>query len=312
MAGNVEDERRDQKDRRRAAKNALKIDNRVSNAMKPVVFIHTPSKHFISARVCAYSLRTRSRHPDSFEIRFLSLEETPELLQHEGGSFRWRDGARAVRWHADMPQAFVLLRLRVPELMQFEGRALLLDPDIIAIGDVWELLSRDMKGKAVFCRPWVEMGEGFSTSVALMECSQLRHWQWREQIEEVFRRERPVRSWLSLIGEDPDTIGCLEEEWNDCDRLTEKTRLLHYTNRRTQPWLTGLPYHGHYIRPNSVASKAAAFLRLAGLHRPHPHAEAFLALLREAVECEEITKQEIHQQIRLGLLRPDALAWFSR
>ena len=36
--------------------------------------------------------------------------------------------------------------------------------------------------------------------------------------------------------EDRDTIGQLESEWNDFDIRTPKTRMLHVTHRRTQPW----------------------------------------------------------------------------
>ena len=39
-----------------------------------------------------------------------------------------------------------------PELMGYEGRALVIDPDILAVADVWELLSRDMQGAAIMCR----------------------------------------------------------------------------------------------------------------------------------------------------------------
>ena len=35
--------------------------------------------------------------------------------------------------------------------------------------------------------------------------------------------------------------GFFEPEWNDFDRLTPATKMLHNTKRRTQPWKTGLP-----------------------------------------------------------------------
>ena len=37
------------------------------------------------------------------------------------------------------------------------------------------------------------------------------------------------------------TIGLFENEWNDFDQLNEKTRMLHTTRRKHQPWKTGLP-----------------------------------------------------------------------
>ena len=207
-----------------------------------------------------------------------------------------------------MPQSFVFLRRKVPELMNFEGRALLLDPDIIAVADVWELLNREMRGKALVCRPRANRAEGFHPAVMLMECSRLKHWRWRQHLEEIFKGERPVRPWFNLRDEDPATIGNLEEEWNDLDRVTDKTRLLHYTNVRTQPWLTGLPYRGHFVSRNSLFTRAINFFHLMGFHQPHAHEDVFLQLLRESIEQGEITKDEIEEQIRLGLFSPSLAA----
>ena len=52
--------------------------------------------------------------------------------------------------------------------------------------------------------------------------------------------KRDYMDWVSLKLEDPATIGPLENEWNDFDTLTEQTKLLHNTKRKTQPWKTGL------------------------------------------------------------------------
>jgi len=206
-----------------------------------------------------------------------------------------------------MPQAFVFLRRKVPELMNFQGRALLLDPDIIARSDIGELLNRDMQGKALVCRSRPN-NEGFFTSVMLMECGQLKHWRWEQHLAEVFRDERPARPWLRLLDENPGTIGDLEEEWNDFDTLTAKTRLLHYTDRRTQPWLTGLPYRDDFASRNSPLHRAKNFLHLTGSHRPHRHEDLFFEVLRESIEHGEITEDEIDEQIRLGFFRTDGPA----
>ena len=39
-----------------------------------------------------------------------------------------------------------------PGLMGYEGRSVVIDPDIFAVADVWELLTRDMQGKAILAR----------------------------------------------------------------------------------------------------------------------------------------------------------------
>jgi hypothetical protein len=57
----------------------------------------------------------------------------------------------------------------------------------------------------------------------------------------MFTFKRDYMNWVCLKYEDPDTIGFFEPEWNDFDHLTEKTRMLHTTKRKHQPWKTGLP-----------------------------------------------------------------------
>ena len=49
-------------------------------------------------------------------------------------------------------QSFTPLRFMPPQLMGYEGRAIVVDPDVFAVGDVHELLTRDMEGKAVMGR----------------------------------------------------------------------------------------------------------------------------------------------------------------
>ena len=50
-------------------------------------------------------------------------------------------------WRNDDLQSFTPLRFLPPQLMGYQGRAVVIDPDIFATGDIWELLSRDMAGK---------------------------------------------------------------------------------------------------------------------------------------------------------------------
>ena len=50
-------------------------------------------------------------------------------------------------WRYDDLQSFTPLRFIPPELMGYQNRAVIIDTDIFAVGDVWELLSRDMAGR---------------------------------------------------------------------------------------------------------------------------------------------------------------------
>ena len=49
----------------------------------------------------------------------------------------------------------------------------------------------------------------------------------------MFEFKRDYMDWICLRTEDRDTIGQFEKEWNDFDKLTPNTRMLHTTKRKS-------------------------------------------------------------------------------
>jgi hypothetical protein len=288
---------------------------------KPTVIIHTNDAQLVAARVGAHSLRSRSKSPDLFDVRLLRLEETPHLYRRNNQRFVWWDGDAPSVFHGRDLQSFAPLRRMVPGLLGFQGRALVLDPDVFAIGDVYELLTRDMDGKAILCcqkSQWRDGRRLYSSAVMLLDCSRLTHWQWEREIDDIFRGTLKLGPWLSLLDEFPERIGLLEEEWNHCDTLTGKTKLLHNTEIPTQPWKTGLPadYHEHVPRwpaPLETLRRVARRVALAGkdrtvFYRPHPdpcQERSFFALLKECLDEGSITRGYLRQAMRKNYLRKD-------
>lgn len=296
--------------------------------MKPVVFIHTNDKQLLGAKLSAYSLKARSKSPDKFDVRLLRLEETPQLYCREGQSYL-RKRKRAVWRNADL-QSFSPLRLMVPQALNFHGRALVIDPDVFAIGDVYELLARDMGDKAVVCR---NMKEGYrengvsfyATSVMLLDCSKLGHWKWDRQIDDLFSLKFDYGDWISLRSEPSNQIGELEEEWNHLDTLTSRTKLLHNTERSTQPWKTGLKVDfdttwGNGKRNVPGESKlrqlVAQFQGILGynyssrpeVYREHPDPQQevfFFRLLKDCLEHGGIAEEFLRDEVRRQHIRPD-------
>lgn len=274
----------------------------------------------LAAKVCAYSLKAKSAHPDKFEVRMLRFEETPHLSRgREGERFRW--GGQVCIWHNRDLQSFGPLRMMVPQGMGYQGRALVLDPDIFAVGDVTELLQRDMDGKAILCRP--RQTELFSTAVMLLDCARLQHWRWNKEIDAVFAMRLDMYRWLSLEAEDPSTIGLFEEAWNHLDTLDASTKLLHNTERLTQPWKTGLPVDfglneiGSYpyregFSPREFVHhyKLRMFPPEAPMqcYQPHPDPRQegyFTGLLAEAIADGAIAEEFVSEEIHKGHVRPD-------
>jgi hypothetical protein len=206
----------------------------------------------------------------------------------------------------------------VPALLGFQGRALVIGPDVFAIGDVYELLSRDMGGKAILCRERQERPGGrqaYYSSVMLLDCSKLTHWQWKQEIDDLFTGKLKLDPLIMLMDESPGQIGLIEEEWNHLDTLTEKTKLLHNTHIPTQPWKTGLPAD-YYAPRGPVWLKAFKRVarRVSGRtvrYQPHPdprQEQLFFALLRECLEQGSITTRFLRKAIRKNYLRKDAFA----
>ena len=293
--------------------------------MRSTVFIHTNPKQAVGALVARHALIRNSAAPERFDVRIIDTSDFPAFARYEGRSYL-REGKLAV-WRNDDLQSFTPLRFAVPELMGYEGRAVLTDPDIFALADINQLLDRDMGGHAVLARQMEADSRRplhYASSVMLMDCAKLGHWRWEEDFEKTFRGERDYRDWMWLLLEPPGSVGPLEPEWNDFDRLTPQTRLLHNTHRRTQPWKTGLTVD---FRPAETGSLSLANLfhrarrsifgeyGLLGHYRKHPDANQerlFFALLKECVEQGIVTKAMLDEEMRLNHVRHDALDILAR
>ena len=293
----------------------------VTSAPKPRVYIHVNHKQILGAIVGKYSLEKHSANAEKFEVEFIEVRDQPFLHAKEGELYL-RHGDKRTWLNNDL-QSFTPLRFMPPELMGYQGRALVIDPDVFAVGDVWELLSRDMGGMALLCRP--KSGNkgkhgALASSVMLLDCAQLTHWRVEEQFNEMFAFKRDYMDWISLQLEDRSRIGLFEDEWNDFDRLTPRTKLLHTTKRRHQPWKTGLPIDfrpadkfrlfppKHWLR----RARRAVFgdYALAGTYKRHPDPaqEAFFfRLVSECLDEGIVSEQDVRDEMAHNHVRHDAL-----
>jgi hypothetical protein len=290
------------------------------------VFIQVNHKQMLGAIVAEYALRRNSKHNDKFDIRLMKYDDIPVFRQREGGPFL-RGGGKRI-WVRDDLQSFSPSRFMPPELMGFKGRALVIDPDVFARADVWDLLSRDMEGKAILCRPksgYKGKRGCLATSVMLLDCTKLTHWKFEEQFNALFEFKRDYMKWICLKYERPETIGFFEPEWNDFDHLTDQTKMLHTTKRRHQPWKTGLPID---YRPADTFQlfpprhwlewvRRALFddYGLLGTYRKHPdpnQEDFFFGLLQECLDKGIVTQEQLREEMAQNHLRHDALQVIER
>jgi len=290
--------------------------------MQPCVFIHTNHKQHVGALVSAYSMRRNSKSPERFDVKLIELKDHMDVFAKYEGKTYSRDGDSRPWMNEDL-QSFTPLRFMPPELMGYEGRAVVVDPDVFAVGDVWELLSRDMEGKGVMCRTRGTPPH-FASSVMLLDCAKLKHWRMAEDFDRLFKREREYKTWMNLGYEDKDTIGVLEPEWNDFDKLTDKTKMIHNTRRKTQPWKAGLPVdfipaENNPLNPLMLLSRLRRKLfgeyAMLGQYKPHPdqrQEQLFFSLLKECVEKSVVSEALLKEHMRDNHVRHDAFEVLQR
>ena len=283
-------------------------------ATKPCVFIHTNHKQWVGALVSQFSMKHNSPNADAFDVRIIDTKDHPFLRAKEGQTYL-RNGLER-EWLFDDLQSFTPLRFMPPKLMGYQGRAVVVDPDVFAVGDVYELLTRDMEGKALICRARKGKME-YASSVMLLDCAKLTHWDCEAEFNEMFDFKRDYMQWISLKCEDPETIGIFENEWNDFDHLTDRTKLLHNTKRQTQPWKTGLKVD--YTPPLKAGSLLSWLRRkredifgrygMRGSYKRHPdpkQEQYFFQLLRACLDAGVVSEELLRKEMSQSHIRKDA------
>ncbi|MEK7203819.1 MAG: glycosyltransferase [Patescibacteria group bacterium] len=273
------------------------------------VFIHTNNKQLFGAILAKYALEKNSINKNAFSIEFINVDEL-EVFKNFRGKEYLRDG-RAVKYDSNDLQSFTLSRFMPPELTNFQGRAIVIDPDIFNLSDINELFSLDMQGRSIAaCR---KKG-AWDTSVMLMDCVRLKHWRIDDILKKLENKELDYSDLMTLNAEDQGTILEIPRIWNSLDELKENTKMLHTTNRLTQPWKTGLKIDFTRKKLPKILGifPREPLLRLLGrypmTYQPHPDKNIerfFFSLAREALKKGVITEELVNNEISRKHLRPD-------
>ncbi len=185
-----------------------------------------------------------------------------------------------------------------------------------------------MQGKAIVCR----MRTGAKGAVGCMatqrDAARLREARalaLRGRFRRALRRSSAT-TWTGSASSASRArpIGLFENEWNDFDRLTPATRLLHNTKRQTQPWKTGLPVDFTPARKKLKLLHPATWLRPLERLRPARRSAAtrgipirnqerlFFGLLRECLERGIVSEDLLREEMRQNHVRHDAFQVLER
>jgi lipopolysaccharide biosynthesis glycosyltransferase len=176
---------------------------------------------------------------------------------------------------------FSLYRYLIPELCDFQGRAIYLDSDMICFADIGELFDTPMEDFDFLAKAEAYQENGnalWGPSVMLMDCSRVRF-----DLEQIYSEiDRGVYTYTEFsrfakkfLAIHPFRIGKLDPKWNEFDRADSSTKLIHYTNLYTQPWK----------------------------YPSHPYGRIWFSYFRDARKSGFIAKEDIALTIRRGYAR---------
>ncbi|HVM58719.1 MAG TPA: hypothetical protein VMT80_00060 [Candidatus Paceibacterota bacterium] len=273
------------------------------------IFIQANRKQYLGALIAKHAMETRGKAKEhGILVSIMLVEEMPAYMKYAGMRYQ-RRGEMRTHDPADL-QFFTLSRFAPPELMHYEGRAIVIDPDIFALADVAPLFDLDLKGNALAACP---SKGGFDSSVMVLDCAKLRHWSIEKILGALKDGTADYDDWMRLRKE---SVLPLSRDWNSLDHLTDETKLLHTTNRLTQPWKTGLPIDFTRnkmpkifgIIPREPIQKM--FGSYATHYQPHPNTEIerlFFTLAREAIQDGAVSRNALQAEIAARHVRPDLL-----
>jgi hypothetical protein len=141
----------------------------------------------------------------------------------------------------------------------------------------------------------------------------------------MFNFTQDYQPWICLREEDRGTIDFFEPEWNDFDKFTTATKMLHTTRRKTQPWKTGLPTDWRPAERFRLFPPVAWVMRarrklfgeyaFLGNYKQHPdqnQEDFFFGLLKECLANGRITEEFLRHEMAQNHVRHDALEVLAR
>lgn len=265
----------------------------------------------LGAKVSKFSILSREpQYKDLIEI--IQFEENEYLNSFHGKYLR--EGEFIEFDQSDL-QSFTLLRFLPPELMDYKGKALVIDPDVFLVRpNLDKLFEMDMNGSSIACKKGGKNILDWATSVMLLDCSKLNHWKLDQFIANMKKGDLDYRDLMSL-NKEGNNIKELDESWNDYDRINSKTTFLHTTQRVTQPWKKGLEIDT-YLKPVKPIlgfiprRKVHRILKkpLSDMYVGHPDKEVnkfFFSELSAAITQGFISADEIRSEIKKENIRKD-------
>ena len=175
---------------------------------------------------------------------------------------------------------FSFQRFLIPELCQYQGRAVYLDADMQVFSDVADLWSQPMQAHDLLTVREDGHGRQGQFSVMLLDCKQLK-WRIEDIVQGLDAGDFTYEQLLHQMCVARSVGRTVDTGWNSLESYDRAiTHLLHYTDMHTQPWVS----------------------------TRNPLAHLWVGCLRRAVTDGFITRSELEREVAAGHVRPTLLA----
>ena len=175
---------------------------------------------------------------------------------------------------------FSFQRFLIPELCGYSGKAIYLDADMQVFCDIRELWNCDFAGCDLQTVREANKGRRGQFSVMLLNCEALK-WNIEQIVADLDAGKLDYSSLMYEMRLAKSPGKDIPPEWNSLEYYEPtKTRLLHYTDMNTQPWISTVNPLGHI----------------------------WLDCLRRALKENFISRMDLDREIASGHVRPSLLA----
>lgn len=223
------------------------------------VFIGSSRSEWLPAKVLEQSIRSRSQHP----IEVLRLYETKIQIPSPK------------KKNCTPRTPFSFQRFLIPELCNYQGKAIYLDADMLLFSDIAELWNISMDGSDVLSVAPADNTQTPQFSVMLLDTEKLL-WNINDIVNDLDNEKFTYNQLMYEFSVAKKVKPKIPSAWNSLENFSEDTKLLHYTDMPQQPWVSSY----------------------------NPLKYLWLKELKEAILSGNITLADIDSEIQLGHVRP--------
>lgn len=174
--------------------------------------------------VLEYSLRKHTEHP--VDIHWMQLSHDPE-------SPWYSDQVKGEGWNTEKwATPFSGFRWAIPELCDFEGRAMYMDADVIILCDIAKLWQHPINDKSIVI---AKGGKTARLCTCVWDCSKAKNYLL--PLNELRRQADGHKSMMQLIKQHPELVTDYQCSYNNIDgegMAIKEINILHYSDMGTQ------------------------------------------------------------------------------